>query len=251
MDTLSPIPYSKLAPREYRKLHNLHTNVQKDKNVGISKHKPQYSYASTDSPVLPFLKGSQTEDDPFYSVNNSAVFISDDDVRSPSKSVNMNTSECDPKSSPTSSNSKNSIESIEAAIVDRIESTEYGIQPSLNVDVGFENQVFDFEAFDEWPRKEESNIELFSSPLLRDTRTRSQVLGVQTMPQTSDSMKRSGSSSPARLDVKHRRVTMGEPPAKEQILNQEKGERGSRPAWVDEMDPEIIKSLVGIVDFAE
>ncbi|RAL59793.1 hypothetical protein DID88_000422 [Monilinia fructigena] len=46
--TLPPVTYPDVARRDYRKLHELHTNIQKDSSVRLSKNPPTFSYASGD-----------------------------------------------------------------------------------------------------------------------------------------------------------------------------------------------------------
>src|SRR6187402_2493425 len=61
----SPAPYENSAPREYRKLHKLHTSVQQDKVVRRTKQDPQFSYASGEQPVLSFLNNNEPADNTF------------------------------------------------------------------------------------------------------------------------------------------------------------------------------------------
>ena len=274
-DTLSPVPYSKLAEREYRKLQKLHTSVQEDKNVRISKKMPQYSYTNRSTPDLPFLKESQTEDNQFYSIDDDPFFALDDDLPMPSAFEGSNQITHGPVNvsldsysggKATSSITDDSIESLEAAMLDLNDPMVTVTSPKHRANASFENKVFDFEAFDEGAPREGMNYELFSSPLMRDARTRSQSphqtsqknQNVSLSPQ---SLKRIGSFSPERLSAKHRRVNMEErfdkeeaitdEPGDKKSVNQDEADRQSRPAWVDEMDPEIIQSLIGIVDFIE
>jgi ATP-dependent DNA helicase HFM1/MER3 len=76
---ISPTPYPKLAPRDYRKLHNLHTSVQSDKSVRLPKQKPGFSYASGQEPLLPFLHRYEN-----FAVEVDSADSGDDDFPPPS-----------------------------------------------------------------------------------------------------------------------------------------------------------------------
>jgi ATP-dependent DNA helicase HFM1/MER3 len=269
-DSLSPVPYSKVAPREHRKLHNLHESVQKnesDASVRLPKRKPQFSYASGAEPDLPFLRNSQSgkedgmfdaevSDDDLPSPSNMAAFLkgdSDDPFKSGSITYNEPT--------PTSFGQDDSLESLEAGMLALEEPVQSRVS-TPKVDASFANGVFDFDAFDD----EYGEAIQYSSPLMRDSR------------------KRERSRSPTLPKTKHRRVakeplveepkttppikssdpesyTMSDVPEIESkgIKKQEPTQSNTQqavderrvPDWVGEFDSELIDSLMGIVDFIE
>lgn len=53
---LPPVPYAQVAPRESRKLHELHTKVQSDNPIRLPKVKPKFSYSDGEKAELPFLQ---------------------------------------------------------------------------------------------------------------------------------------------------------------------------------------------------
>jgi len=270
-DGLSPVSYPKLASRDYPKLHKLHTNVQDDKNERISKQKPckpQYSNTTGSMPDFPFMKDSHTDDDAIYSIDDDPFFSFDDDMSPGSALVTSKQSlreaanltfDSSPSGGPIESIDSGSIENLEAAMLDLTDSLVVRASPAPRVDTSFENKIFDFEAFDESPQKREMKEDLFSSPLMGNTLARSQprqtIPKDQSVSQSPQYAKRLNSFSPGRLDVKHRRVTREEGVGLESVgeepFKQDDAEGQSRPAWVDEMDPDIIQSLIGIVEFIE
>jgi ATP-dependent DNA helicase HFM1/MER3 len=267
---MSPIPYSKLAPREYRKLHNLHTSVQKNKSesaVRLSKQKPQFSYASGKEPDLSFLRKSKAveEDDIFRSRESEgeefpspsalAAFLKGDSG-DPFQRGNVTYE----TATPTSTGIEDSLESLEAGMLG-LEEPMMRRPSTPKFSSSFANGVFDFDAFDE----KNDEPEVFSS-------------------QMQDSRKRERSRSPVLPKTKHRRVTNEDPetippirtsehqessatsnipevesrrdpeeyPQKNTTHNDQQGvQQRSVPAWVDEFDADLIESLMGIVDFVE
>ncbi|CAG8956625.1 hypothetical protein HYFRA_00011936 [Hymenoscyphus fraxineus] len=57
-------PYSQLAPRDYQKLHKLHTSIQEDRPLRMMQQTPAFEYGSGKSPKLPF---APTDDNTFDS----------------------------------------------------------------------------------------------------------------------------------------------------------------------------------------
>ena len=251
---LSPIPYSDLAPRDYRKLHNLHTSIQKDKAVRLPKQKPQFSYGSEKEPDLPFLHQATTNNDPFESGNSGG----DEEFPSPSALLKGDAGFLDPfesgtvsyqKTTPTSSFPEDSLDSLEAAMLG-FEDSMMLRAPSPKVDSSFANKVFDFEAFPD--RRDEQ--EIFSSPLVRGSRRISRSpspLAITAAlkrrspsPLVRKTLKRELSDGLEQPDVKHRRVSSKAPA-------QQTPQQPSVPAWVDDFDSDIIEGLKGFVDFVD
>ena len=245
----------------------------------ISKQKPQYSYTSGNTPDLPFLKNSQTEEDPLYSIDNDPFFSLDDDLPSPSTFIRMKqssretvdpSSELHPARDLISSMADDSVRNIEAVMLDVDEPMVGRNSSKLKVDASFENRIFNFEAFDNGPQNEdglqnkETEDEISTSSCMRYACARSQsprqnLWREQPVSPSLQSQKRLSSLSPDRVDVKHQRVSTKQradrkEAAKDESFNlavPDEPDRQRRPAWVDEMDPEIIQSLLGIVDFVE
>ena len=71
--------YPDLAARDYRKLHNLHSNVQEDKSLRLITQKPQYQYGSGKPPQLPFAPNDPNSEDFFGGMDDQ-----DDDFPPPS-----------------------------------------------------------------------------------------------------------------------------------------------------------------------
>lgn len=245
---MTAVPYSDLAPRDYRKLHNLHTKVQADKNVRLSKHKPQFSYASGDQPDLPFLRKWKSHDDMFGSDSGPEDFPSPsrimEDYSRASDTMPANAGS-NADADPLSPMQDDSLESLEAAMIGLDDSIMLRRPSTPKVDSSFTNQVFDFDAYN----GKIDGQDVYSSPLMRET------------------YKRALSPTPEGIAVKHRRVK------KEDIMKevlpiehqtpdvqniaqdvpatQETNKQSSIPSWVDDMDPDLIESLKGFVDFVD
>jgi ATP-dependent DNA helicase HFM1/MER3 len=247
---MAPVPYSDLAPRDYRKLHNLHTKVQADKIVRLPKQKPQFSYASGEQPDLSFLHKSKAHDDVFGSDSGPEDFpspsrIMGDCSREPHTMLANVGSHVN--ADPFSSMQDDSLESIEAAMIGLDDSVILRRPSTPKVDSSFANQVFDFDAYN--GKTDEQDI--YSSPLMRET------------------YKRARSPTPEVSAIKHRRVRKEDimkevlpikhqtPGAQASFLlqdiptTQETHKQSSVPLWVDDMDPDLIESLKGFVDFID
>lgn len=266
-DELSPMPYSKLAPRQYRKLHNLHTSVQKNKlepSVRLPKEKPQFLYASGKELDLSFLGKSQaigeddvlgaeeSDEEEFPSPSALAAFLKGD------SDGPFDTGNVYEEATPSFAEPDDSLEHLETRMRGLPEPAMRQ-SPTPKVNSSFANGVFDFDAFD----KQYGEPEVFSSPLIRQSR------------------KRERSRSPALPETKHRRVEVEEPETsppirtsdyQESPATSENPEVESRkvpkkqpveqstqpndqqppvPTWVNEFDAELIEGLMGIVDFVE
>ena len=246
-----PVDYSDVAPRDYRKLHSLHTSVQTDKAVRLPKQKPHFSYGSGWDPDLPFLHQGKNSNDPFDSDDS----VGEQEFPSPSALVKEDDDTLDPfecgiisyQKDIATSSSHESMGSLEEAMVGFEDSVMLRAQ-NPRVNSSFANKVFDFEAFPD--QREEG--ELFSSPLMTATRKLNRPSSPTPSPRKDDSLsprarnalKRRLSDSPENPEVKHHRITNVEP-------TQQISQQPSVPAWVDEFDSDIIEGLKGFVDFVD
>jgi ATP-dependent DNA helicase HFM1/MER3 len=239
---VSPASYAKLAPRDYRKLHTLHTSVQSDKAVRLPKQKPSFSYASDKEPYLPFLHKSEDIADSFASADSgdnefplpSAMApISLDRIPSPDPFESFNLQE---EKAAQSSFSGNSQASLEAGVLE-LADTDMTAAPSPQVDSSFVNGVFDFDAFDERNKTPKKPI---ISPPTKDLPKNEPT----STPVVKDSLKRDRLATPELKLVKHRRLTEDEPVFQ---LTQ----AAAIPDWVNEFDSDLINELKGFVDFVD
>jgi ATP-dependent DNA helicase HFM1/MER3 len=237
----SPTPYAKLAPRDYRKLHNLHTSVQSDKSVRLPKQKPGFSYASGQEPLLPFLRSHENFADTFDSADSE-----DDEFPSPSALAGMPSDRPrspDPfepfnfraENAIASSFPENSQASLEAGMLKLAEPAMVD-QAGSQVDSSFADGVFDFDAFansvetpkksiSPSPKKEAPKNEPASAPIVKE------------------SLKRERSATPEVQQAKHRRVT------KDELFSQPT--QPVVPDWVNDFDSDLINELKGFVDFVD
>lgn len=235
-----PTPYASLAPRDYRKLHSLHTSIQPDKAVRLPKRKPEFSYSSGEKPYLPFLHkdenmagvldstNSEGEDFPSPSKLGQTAF-----ARKPSPDPFESFTLEDEKAAP-SSFPDTSLSILEAGILELADSTMIDA-PSSEIDPSFANGVFDFDAFNDRnespkktkisPFKEVLKNEPFSTPVMKG------------------SVKRGRSATPELAEVKHRRVAKDEP------ISQTT--QTAVPDWVNDFDSGLINELKGYVDFED
>jgi ATP-dependent DNA helicase HFM1/MER3 len=234
---LEPITYAKVAPRDYRKLHSLHTSVQSDNAVRLPKQKPAFSYASGQDPNLPFLHKNEAICDPvrspdsdydeFPSLSEMAP-VSLDRKPSPDifESFNLRGENPVPPSFPD-----NSLGDLEAGLLEPAE-TEMNDEPSPKIDPSFAKGVFDFDAFRNDSRSKNS------SPT-------KETLTIEPSPTLimKESLKRDRSATPEFERAKHRRVTKDEP------ISQ--AAQAAVPDWVNEFDSDLINELKGFVDFVD
>lgn len=182
--TLPPVTYSDIAPRDYRKLHKLHTSVQKDSSIRLPKKPPTYSFASGETPNLSFMDngkaknkrkdGSEHYDSDEYEFPSPSALLrsnkqacksdSDSQTRLPPTAIDA------PKESNRYSNHsddpfEDSFGSIEDAMIGLEDSMN--LRPTTpNLNTSFANNVFDFAAFN----SEDANAQQFSSPLMSELR---------------------------------------------------------------------------------
>ena len=233
---LPPVPYADLAPREYRKLHKLHTNVQDDKSFRLPKSKPQFSYASGKNADLSFMQDAQAKDD----MTDYSRDVGDD-LPSPSELLSGRKAVPDPfETAATPAHDSTAVESMQDESMESLEAAMMGVEEPMPlrqrtstpiIDSSFANGVFDFERYD---RDDEG--ESYSSPLKREARKRV----------------RSPSPSPnlEQPVVKYQRVKKaGAVPQSE--TRQEDAPRPSQPAWLEQMDQGLVEDFMGIVDFVD
>lgn len=251
VEETTPSPESCLRrPREDAELHNLHTNAQGDKIVRLPRQKPQFIYASGEEPDPPFLQRSRQHNDLFDldstqedSLSPSTLMRHDTAVSSPfqrDKQLNVDLNSL-------SGVQNDSLEDLEATMAPSDTSVMTNKDPSPRADSSFANKMFDFEAFN----GQAGEPELYSSPLMRGTH------------------KRAHSPMPQVAVVKHRRVRKGDieedalatsqeiptahnyMPIQDTPAKHDNHKQCSVPLWVDNMDPDLIESLKGFVDFVD
>lgn len=280
---LSSTPYSKLAPREYRKLHSLHASVQKaDTSFRLPKQKPQFSYASENQPDLPFLRKAKVKDaDDIFGFEES-----DEEEDFPSLSAIANPSALakhlkgDSDDPFESGNVKyeeafqppadldGSLESLEVGMVGMDEPLPLR-PPTPKINSSFANGVFDFEAFEE----NYGEPEMYSSPLISTSRKRelspspalpqSKYRRVSQDGETSSAIRNTieqqiaasvkyESSTPSEIPiVESRRIKIQDLIEDPQPKVEQNNQQRSVPSWVNEFDADLIESLMGSVDFID
>jgi ATP-dependent DNA helicase HFM1/MER3 len=244
---LSPVPYSSLGPRDYRKLHSLHTSVQKgkeEKSIRLPKQKPTFSFTTDEPPDLPFLRKSEKNDD------SISVFDLDEDFPSPSALVRRSEDDLMPEldaletgvavyqqALPSSSDHGDCLDEVRVVRLAKL----VALKPSTpKPDLAFDNSVFDFAAFHDPGESEDRLINPLMSELLSGEGASSSPLTRQDPVAT----KRERSPSPEITDIKHRRVAKTDLPQPVPRLS-------SVPAWVNEFDSELIDGLKDFVDFVD
>jgi ATP-dependent DNA helicase HFM1/MER3 len=243
---LSPVPYSNLGPRDYRKLHSLHTSVQTDKEeraIRVPKQKPTFSDTTDELPDFPFLKSKKNDD----SVSD---FDLDEEFPSPSTLVRRN----EDVPMPESEFSETGVPIYQQALTSSSDPGDcldgvgmVGLAKSIapksstpETELSFDDGVFDFAAYHDPSESEDRLINPLMSELLKGE-------GVSSSPSTGQDLKatkRERSRSPEITDIKHRRVTKTDLPQPASRLS-------SVPAWVNDFDSELIDGLKDFVDFVD
>ncbi|KAF7922103.1 uncharacterized protein EAE98_008314 [Botrytis deweyae] len=191
---LPPVTYPDVAPRDYRKLHNLHTSIQKDTSVRLPKGQPKFSYTSGRMPDLSFMDADGSKDE---QKNESEHFDSDEyEFPSPSallssekqtsKGISVSATQLPPPA--MSMDISRQVRNEQQTLSDdpfedssgSLEAAMIGLDDSINLqtalatsnaptapatpklNTSFANNVFDFAAFN----SEEVNEQQFSSPLM-------------------------------------------------------------------------------------
>jgi ATP-dependent DNA helicase HFM1/MER3 len=236
-----PTPYASLAPRDYRKLHSLHTSIQPDKAARLPKRKPEFPYSRGEKPYLPFLHKDENMAGVLDSTNSEG-----EDFPSPSKlgqTAFARKPSPDPFESFTLEGEKAvpswfpdaSLSSLEAGMLELADSTMIDV-PSPKIDSSFANGVFDFDAFND---RNESPTKTEISPLIKEVLENEPF----STPVMKGSVKRGRSATPELAEVKHRRVTKNEP------ISQTT--QAAVPDWVKDFDSDLINELKGYVDFED
>jgi ATP-dependent DNA helicase HFM1/MER3 len=267
-EQLSPIPYSKLAPLEYRKLHKLHASVQKNKSepsVRLPKQKPQFSYASDSEPDLPFLRKPKAKGG--GDILGTGETDGEDDLPSPSAIAAFWKGDSDEPFEPGNVNHEEALRTStvmydEAGMLDLDESIPLQ-PPTPKVDSSFANGVFDFDAFNE----KYGEPVVYSSPLMSAARKRERspspplpekrhrrVKGEETKsgPSMRSSEQQESTAAPDSPVIKGPKIKIDDLINENSQPNAEQHtQQRAVPAWVGEFDADLIESLMGIVDFVE
>lgn len=233
--------YEELAPRDYRKLHSLHTRVQQDKPFRMPKIDPTFSYSSSEQPDLPFLRSHGEDRDP-----SEAGYGDNEDFPSPSR-LNQ-TGDTLSKDTMIEHAYKHQLDALEDSLyddsIDDLEAGMIGLGDSMalaevpsELNLSFDNDIFDFNAFDE----QNSSIGRHNSVYFEGKKE-----DEDTSPNVGLNLphKRARSTSPDMKESKIVRYT-------EKPKYQENTPVSSTPSWVDEIDPDIIDGLKGFVDFVD
>ncbi|KAE8451600.1 hypothetical protein EG329_003673 [Mollisiaceae sp. DMI_Dod_QoI] len=234
---LSPVPYDKIAPREYRKLHDLHTKVQSDRAIRLPKFKPQFSYSSGEQPELPFLQSNEDEEEsldlqkPDEQPQESELSGSlHDDMNTFNDAFFEEMSKADEDVPPSFRN--DSTQSLEAGMMELSEPSVPVSAPHVSqTDGGFSNGVFDFDAYENVV-----GINQMQPDFSMEGQTKEEV---SPSSRAQNPPKRAMSAEQEEPEAKHRRVTKDEPATQQSQL----------PAWVNDFDPSLIDSLKDFVDF--
>lgn len=261
-------PYSRLAPRDYQKLHKLHTSVQEDRPLRMMHQTPVFEYGSGKSPTLPFapINDGDFDDDGGFD---------DSEFPSPSELLRKNVHSSSNSLSPAllqrkvgsnlelpspatlqeqydngdpfeegyvayqlqaseSHTHDDSLASPEAPMLDFSDSMILAPrQASPKLSSSFADGVFDFASFPEETHDTKGNPGFSAYQVMNPEPP---VL-LQTTPA---SLKRERSPTPEQAEVKHRRVVKDEIPQSPTL-----------PAWVSEFDSELIDGLKDFVDFVD
>lgn len=272
--------YSDLAPRDYRKLHNLHGSVQVDKALRLVTQKPQYQYGSGNPPQLPFAPSGSNKEDFFGEME-----LEDEDFPSPSalipgyKNTNMtltvpydiekDSSPGDmgypshsrgsikgdarglpgsafsfPDQLPGSSFGEDSLDSLETGMLqlEDLMAKPIPVETSPKRNASFIDGQFDFEAFNNGIDSQGSHLSLsaYQPAGLRSPASK----------HTRQMMKRARSSTPEEDVVKCRRVSKNN--RAPQILQQApEPPQPVYPEWLNEFDQDLINGFKDVVEFID
>jgi len=248
VERLSPVPYESIAPREYRKLHALHTSVQGGRESTIRllpKKKSQYSYASQARPEIS-SRQEKSEEKYVFSFNDS----SSDDFPTTAElaAISEPASYSDPVGNSLSTTEQDfqasnfnvdSLASLEAGMMESNDLVKRPVEHA-KVDSSFVNGVFDFDAFDDFD--DEAFGERPPNSSINNSASDKQVRGLSGT--TSDDFAKKPTSDDQQGDVKHHRL-----PCAEQALHTASATRV--PEWVNEMDPGLIDFLGDSVEYID
>jgi ATP-dependent DNA helicase HFM1/MER3 len=272
----STASYSDFAPRDYRKLPNLHSNVQENKMIRLVGQKPQYQYGSGNPPQLPFAPNgtdgdyfSDGMDFPSPSVlargsknrkststppcgvtkdNNYASVGCSSQLGAPLTGEAGDPSEegtvAFPEQPPESSLGNASLDSLEAGMLEledpMTRSAPAATSPKLNS--SFVDGIFDFEAFHNEDDSQGSHLSLSAY----------QPAGLHTPAEkhTRQAMKRVRSPNPNEEFMKCRRIAKDD----NVIRPLQAGQSPPKPVypeWLNEFDTDLIDGFKDVVDFID
>lgn len=236
--TLSPVSYADLGPRDYRKLHKLHSSVQTDTPSLRMTQKPTFSYKSGEEPDVPFLsnkkkktgattKAPEYDEEPEFPSTSALLGLDDDPFEDDPDTFMPDESNPLDAAGPyaTSSYQDDSMASLEAGMIELGDSV-IARPATPNVASSFCNELFDFDAYEIIDDLATTSSD--SAPSDKDT-------------MQSSALKRPLPESPDQAEVKHRRITKDEAGA----------ESTSLPEWTNEFDSELIADFKGLVDFID
>jgi hypothetical protein len=276
-----PTSYSDLAPRNYRKLHNLHRNVQEDKALRLVTQKPQYQYGSGNPPQIPFAHAGTDREDIF----DDRDYL-DEDFPSPSAiiqgSKNRSLTLSSPRAAvenrthanmgdkshsgacyeegtielpekptvsildqyPDSSFGNDSLGSLEAGMLELDDPMTRAatVATSPKLTSSFVDGVFDFEAFNNGIGSQESHLSLSAY----------QPAGLHPPAEkyTKEPTKRARSPTPDGEAVKCRRITKDLDTTRIPEATREEF-KPVYPEWLNEFDADFINGFKDFVDFVD
>lgn len=245
-EEISPVLYASLAPREYRKLHALHSSVQKDKetSIRIPKRKPQFSYDGSTQPELPFLQQKSKVNDDF-----DYGSLSDDDFPTTtqlagmagsarkSKSYNKSASSGESKSADSIFDDDDSLPIIEVSAPAPSE-VPVTRDETLALRESFVEDVFDMNASDD----EEEDLGGRSAPA---SSSRVSAVEIEAHGTEGGEPTRETTLEHDIEEVKHRRISQVEQ------TQEDTPATASFPSWVNEFDADLIDQFKDYVDFID
>ncbi|KAM3083752.1 ATP-dependent DNA helicase MER3 [Clarireedia jacksonii] len=179
--TLTPVSYSQVAPREYQKLHDLHTRIKGDRapSIRMPKQTPQFLFGNGKLPDLPFMEetvsreGDKAPVDPFdsdeYELPSPTTVVSSIGkkkyVQAGQEPVPPTIVADQPEDHAGSEFGDGEISDLEAAMIG-LDDSVLLMPTTPKMTSSFANDVFDFAAFNS------EDMEQFSSPLMSDMRKR-------------------------------------------------------------------------------
>lgn len=249
----TPTYAANFAPREFRKLHKLHTGIQEDKPLRVFSQSPRLPNTNAQKTSNLINSKPKVVDDPF-----DDEFDNFDDIEDlPPLSHMLETRKAPGNTAPLtpsnhaaeSSIQEDSMESIEAAMLGLPDPTlprHRSLTPIPRVNSSFANGVFDFEGYEGKP-----DDDGYSSPPMRDTtrkRVRSPTLA-------------KGVPSP----VKFRRMNSDEfedvfgdeaqeemmSPIEKVVQSQEKKPEQQQPGWFGDLGMDMLEGFKDLIDFTD
>jgi len=232
--TLLPIPYEEVAPREYRKLHTLHSQLSKGERVQTLRNaKPMASYSSGVQPYQSFLQkenpqGANTDDE------ESSI---SDDLPSPSKVMDWG-DDVDGYAYPGFMADLQEDDSSYLAYGEPVTDDYYNEveQKPEVLTSSFVNAVVDHDTY----------LEQETLSYVEQRGTKREISDVATSPlQLPEKRRLIGDGQEEKSHIDKRMAITGSMDA----MSSKQGT--ARPEWWDEFDPEFVAMFEGIVDFVE